>query len=527
MTESHSTSADKIGVETRLKRRRREEQRFRFYGLAAIVAAASFLTVLLVSIVVQAFPAITHYKIEFETELDPAILAPNGADDEAALAENVAGFYRLLREDLSARFLDPDATRAERIELFGLVTRLAVIPVAQDVAANPQWLGAKKRFSVALSDDVDLYLKGRATRQAIWSITGPHKSQASPDGTVSVSLSAQAIERLKRVTPWAASGETFAIGAQSVLVRQGHAVLRVLEIGEASLTGELLTGQFAPEAARALEVRLLGTPETERNVTDKQIAWTLALMHDGRLKRGLHTTLLTNADSTYPEIAGVFAALAGSFFTMVMTAALALPIGVMAAIYLEEFAAKNRFTDLIEVNINNLAAVPSIVFGLLGAAVFLSWLGLPRSAPLVGGLVLALMTLPTVIIASRAALKSVPQSIRDAALGVGASKTQAVLHHVLPLAAPGILTGAIIGLARALGETAPLLLIGMVAFVAETPRGVTDEATVLPVLVFKWSTGAERAWEPATAAAILILLFFMVVMNAAAVLIRSRLERRW
>ncbi|MEO0786873.1 MAG: phosphate ABC transporter permease PstA, partial [Pseudomonadota bacterium] len=257
------------------------------------------------------------------------------------------------------------------------------------------------------------------------------------------------------------------------------------------------------------------------------IAWTLALQDDGRVSRGINWALLSNADSTYPEIAGVLAAIVGSLFTMLITAMIAIPIGISAALYLEEYAPKNRLTDLIEVNINNLAAVPSIVFGLLGAAVFLNFLALPRSAPLVGGLVLGLLTLPTVIIASRAALRAVPPSIRSAALGVGASKTQTVLHHVLPLAAPGIMTGAIIGMARALGETAPLLLIGMVAFVAEVPSGPTDEATALPVLIFKWSTGAERAWEPNTAAAIVVLLTFMVLMNALAVFVRRRFERRW
>ncbi|MEO1786287.1 MAG: phosphate ABC transporter permease PstA, partial [Pseudomonadota bacterium] len=213
--------------------------------------------------------------------------------------------------------------------------------------------------------------------------------------------------------------------------------------------------------------------------------------------------------------------------TMLVTAGFAVPVGIAAALYLEEFAPKTRVTELIEVNINNLAAVPSIVFGLLGAAVFLNIFGMPRSVPFVGGLVLGLLTLPTVIIASRASLRAVPPSIRAAALGLGASKTQTVFHHVLPLAAPGILTGAIIGLARALGETAPLLLIGMVAFVAEVPSGPTDEATALPVLVYKWSTGAERAWEYNTAAAIIVLLLFMIIMNATAVFLRRRFERRW
>ena len=217
----------------------------------------------------------------------------------------------------------------------------------------------------------------------------------------------------------------------------------------------------------------------------------------------------------------------GSFFTLLVTLLISFPIGVLSAAYLEEFAPKNKLTDLIEVNINNLAAVPSIVFGLLGLAVFLNFFGLPRSAPLFGGLVLTLMTLPTIIIASRAALKAVPPSIREAALGMGASKVQVLTHHVLPLAMPGILTGTIIGMAQALGETAPLLMIGMVAFIVDIPGGVTDPATVLPVQIYIWADSPERAFVAKTSAAILVLLAFLVLMNALAVVMRKRFERRW
>ena len=217
----------------------------------------------------------------------------------------------------------------------------------------------------------------------------------------------------------------------------------------------------------------------------------------------------------------------GSLFTLLVTMLLSFPIGVAAAVYLEEFARRNRFTDIIEVNINNLAAVPSIVFGLLGLAMFIQFFGLPRSAPVVGGLVLTLMTLPTIIITSRAALKAVPPSIREAAFGMGASQVQMVLHHVLPLAVPGMLTGAIIGMARALGESAPLLMIGMVAFIADVPRSLSDPATVLPVQVYLWASSPERAFIERTSGAIIVLLAFLLVMNAAAVLLRSRFERRW
>jgi phosphate transport system permease protein len=268
-------------------------------------------------------------------------------------------------------------------------------------------------------------------------------------------------------------------------------------------------------------------PESERRVSDQQIAWVDRLEAEGRLERRFNTTFLTAGDSREPELAGIWGAVCGSFFTLVVTLVLSFPIGVAAAVYLEEFAKKNRFTDLIEVNINNLAAVPSIVFGLLGLAVFLNFFGLPRSAPLVGGLVLALMTLPTIIIASRSALTAVPPSIREAALAVGASKLQMVVNHVLPLALPGMLTGTIIGMARALGESAPLLMIGMVAFIVDIPKGFTDPATVLPVQIYLWADSPERAFVERTSAAILVLLAFLVTMNAGAIILRKKFERRW
>ncbi|MET3599474.1 phosphate ABC transporter permease PstA [Martelella mangrovi] len=271
----------------------------------------------------------------------------------------------------------------------------------------------------------------------------------------------------------------------------------------------------------------LSVPETSRRVSDRQLQWMEELKAEGRLNKSFNTGFFTHGASSRPEAAGIGVAFVGTLYMMGVVLLLALPIGVASAIYLEEFAPKNRFTDLIEVNINNLAAVPSIVFGLLGLAVFIGFLGLPRSASLVGGLVLTLMTLPTIIIATRAALKAVPPSIRSAALGVGASKMQAVFHHVLPLAMPGILTGTIIGLAQALGETAPLLLIGMVAFVADYPAGPLDPATALPVQIYMWAGEAERAFVERTSAAIIVLLAFLIFMNVTAVILRRRFERRW
>ena len=267
--------------------------------------------------------------------------------------------------------------------------------------------------------------------------------------------------------------------------------------------------------------------EGDRRISDRQIAWLDDLRDHGELDKTFNATFFISGDSRDPELAGIRGAALGSFYTMVITLILSLPLGVATAVYLEEFAPKNRWTDLIEVNINNLAAVPSIVFGLLGLAVLLNAFNMPRSTPLVGGIVLALMTLPRIIIPARAALTAVPPSIREAAYGLGATPLQAIAHHVLPLAIPGILTGTIIGMAQALGETAPLLMIGMVAFIVDVPGGPVDPATVLPVQVYLWADSAERAFVARTSAAILVLLAFLITMNAVAVWLRYKTTRRW
>jgi len=269
------------------------------------------------------------------------------------------------------------------------------------------------------------------------------------------------------------------------------------------------------------------TPEDQRRISDKQIAWYDAMVTKGVVSTPFNWGLFFSPDSRFPELAGLAGAISGSFWMLLVTLVISLPMGIAAAIYLEEFAPKNRWTDLIEVNINNLAAVPSIIFGLLGLAVFLGWFGLPRSAPLVGGLVLSLMTLPTLIITTRNSLKSVPSSIREAALGIGASKHEAIFHHILPLAMPAVMTGTIISLARALGETAPLLLIGMNAFITSEPGGVMDAATALPTQIYIWADSPERGFVARTSAAILVLLGFLIVMNGIAIYLRQRFERRW
>lgn len=268
-------------------------------------------------------------------------------------------------------------------------------------------------------------------------------------------------------------------------------------------------------------------PEDQRRLSNVQIGWVDQLVDQGAIRKVFNKSFFTKADSREPESAGILGAVVGSALALIVTVVFALPLAVMAAIYLEYFAKPGRVTDLIEVNINNLAAVPSIVFGLLGLAVFLGFFGMPRSAPLVGGMVLALMTLPTIIIATRASIRAVPSSIRDAALGIGASPMQAALDHVLPLAAPGILTGTIIGLAQALGETAPLIMIGMVAFIVDVPDGLTSPATALPVQIFIWSDSAERAFYERSSLAIVCLLLFLIVMNLTAVILRKKLERKW
>ena len=268
-------------------------------------------------------------------------------------------------------------------------------------------------------------------------------------------------------------------------------------------------------------------PENQRRLNDRQIAWVDDLVANENLRLVFNRAFFTKADSREPESACILGAVVGSALALIVTVVLALPLAVMAAIYLEYFAKPGRLTDFIEVNVNNLAAVPSIVFGLLGLAVFLGFFGMPRSAPLVGGMVLALMTLPTIIIATRASIRAVPPSIRDAALGVGASPMQAAIDHVLPLAAPGILTGTIIGLAQALGETAPLIMIGMVAFIVDVPTSVTSPATALPVQIFIWSDSAERAFYERSSLAIVCLLMFLIIMNLAAVILRRKLQKKW
>ncbi|MAB68247.1 MAG: phosphate ABC transporter, permease protein PstA [Oceanicaulis sp.] len=571
-------------VQARLAKRHRAEQRFQFYGLAAISAAVLFLAVLLGSLIIQSVPAFTAHKLVLDVDIRPEIADPRGDASEASLRRG--SYNTLIQNSLWAQFPEAGSV-SEMRELFGLYSAVNAARLLNEVVNNPDVLGETIRFTLPISDDADLYLKGLTTEEEFLPGAAPLSLVPAADGGVILrsrtgapvfdgfldlvqarqdaalaqarrraeQTAAQAAEELDTDTRNSLEAEAqrardlvralemarsdtapVQLNSQtaSLMLRAQGGVLRISQLQQdgRSAQGDWLIGpDHASDSAETWSLWVIETPSIARRITDRQIVWARTLKERGLIRNGLNTTLFTNADSREPELAGVAGALAGSILTMIVTMLLAVPIGVGAAIYLEEFAPKNRLTDFIEVNINNLAAVPSIVFGLLGLAVFINLFGMPRSAPLVGGMVLALMTLPTVIISARAALKAVPPSIREAALGVGASRTQAVFHHVLPLAMPGILTGSIIGLAQALGETAPLLMIGMVAFIADPPTlglsGFTEPATVMPVQIYIWSSSAERAFEARTAAAILALLTLLVSFNAVAIYLRRRFERRW
>ncbi len=356
------------------------------------------------------------------------------------------------------------------------------------------------------------------------------EGKRSPDALAQANYQKLAYTALYKVLGVDAANRSERSAANALLSRDVDSQLRNLVAAEPAIIGKtqdvwvLVSGNVDAFVKGRIDRSL---PQENRQISDRQAAWIDALTAKGIMKKRFNTGFFTNTASSQPETAGLAVALLGSFFIMLTVAILSVPLGVAAAIYLEEFAPKNWLTNLIEVNINNLAAVPSIVFGLLGLAVFINFVGLPRSASLVGGLVLTLRTLPTVIIASRAAITAVSPSIREAALGIGASKVQTVVHHVLPLSLPGIITGTIIGMIQALGETAPLLMIGMVAFVVDLPKSPLDPATALPVQIYMWATEAERGFVEKTAGATIVLLSILAVMNIVAMVLRKRLEHKW
>ena len=428
-----AADAPRLNDPARLKSRYAAEARFRAYGMAALLPALGFLVVLFTTIISNGWSAFlqSHYKLE--VFLDPAEFPANGSGvSEQAIRS--ADYEKLARTALEKSLGLGNASKVERRELRGLLSRSVDVPMRNAVLADPSLIGKTVPFWLLAHGNVDALLKGAIDRKI---------------------------------------------------------------------------------------------PEERRQLNNRQVGWVDKLHGEGVLAKRFNTGLFTFGASSQPESAGLAVALIGSFLMMLTVALLAVPLGVAAAAYLEEFAPKNFWTDLIEVNINNLAAVPSIVFGLLGLAVFINFFGLPRSAAMVGGLVLTLQALPIVIIATRAAIRAVPPSIREAALGVGASKMQTLFHHTLPLAFPGIMTGMIIALVHALGESAPLLMIGMVAFVVDVPGSAFEPATALPVQIYMWATSAERGFVERTAGATIVLLMFLFLMNATAVYLRRKFERKW
>ncbi|MEM9669009.1 MAG: phosphate ABC transporter permease PstA [Pseudomonadota bacterium] len=492
-------------------------------AISCVGLSIAFLAVIILSVVSISLRALTQYQLF--VVLTPTLerLLPESASNVSDIGNNMEGFNTLVLEEVHSVLGEPLLSDSNHIELFA---PLAVASIAEATAESPNLLGVSRQYRIPISSVFDQYLKGQIADESFGSL-----SQASM------------FSEMKPSAAGRASGDLYSVGFRemprdiktamnrkradlpSIFVETDNAIFQVISVADDQLILEKRVGDIVPEPDR-IDYRVVWTPEVQRAILDQQIAEVNYLKRAGVIRPALNLRFLSSGDSTYPELAGILAALVGSFLTLIVTALISVPIGIMAAIWLEEFAPRNRLTTFIEVNINNLAAVPSIVFGLLGAAVLLNFFGLPRSAPIVGGLVLALLTLPTVIIASRAALNAVSQDIRTAALSLGASPMQMVIDHVLPVAAPGIITGVILGLARSLGETAPLLLIGMVVFIGEVPSGVGDEATTLPVLIYKWSTGAERAWEPLTAATIVVLLIILVLMNVLASYLRQRYERR-
>lgn len=583
----------------RLKKRYSMETRFKAYGMGAIALAATFLVLLLFTIVGSGLPAFTYNYVSVPLNLSAEKVDP----------ANPAGasYNKIIRDGLKAE-LPFASDRKNRRVLYSLVSSGANVTLQKQAIADPSMLGGTGPVAIPLSDFADLYVKGLITKKTEIATSSAARVSGT-DGQVTISAQKPEFEQIlaalktyydreielltgkieargrsemsvdakiagletrlagekdplvaKRLTSEVEGNKAALVKIMSALEKQkaelvtlqGHlanigtggtlnanmpsffvevngGTIKAEKVTPTSVTGTafipLSTDAAVPAGQWGIEE--LETPESFRKFSDKEIAYTDYLVSKGTVANEWNSIFFKSGASREPEMAGIWGAAVGSFWTMLVTLSLSFPIGVSAAIYLEEFAPKNRWTHLIEVNINNLAAVPSIVFGLLGLAVFLNVFGLPRSAPVVGGMVLALMTLPTIIIASRAALQAVPPSIREAALGVGASRLQAVFHHVLPLAMPGILTGTIIGMAQALGETAPLLMIGMVAFIVDIPASPVDPSTVLPVQIFMWADFPEPAFQQKTSAAIMVLLGFLISMNAIAIVLRKRFERRW
>lgn len=568
MPQTRRLDVTSAAASARIRARYRAESRFKAYGLIALAIAAAFLAVLLVDIFRQGLPAFWQHTVTLDVPVTAEVVDPEGKRDLAAIRG--ADYFPLMRAALDTAIPGIESRGASK-QLGRLLSTGAPDKLRDMLIADPSLIGKTVKLPLLLSATADLYYRNGGTpivkRQGIGIATPSATSGevtiltaandfaqelvalkqaiqrrlalANAEAARLEPLGARTAARVKELRTEAAElqarldqpgvDEVLDSRMPSLLVAINGGLVKVSKLGQSSVTGETLLPLkgTAEAAAGGWQVVKYTVAEADRKATDQEVAFLERFREMGVVKSGFNWLFFVAGDSREPELAGIRGALFGTALTLLVTLALCLPIGVMAAVYLEEFARKNWITDLIEVNINNLAAVPSIVFGLLGLAVFLNFFGLPRSAPLVGGLVLALLVLPTIIIASRAALKAVPPSIKEAALGVGASHQQAIFHHVLPLALPGIMTGTIIGMAHALGESAPLLMIGMVAFIVDVPKTFTEAATVLPVQIYLWSDLPEPAFQAKTAAAIVVLLVFLFVMNGMAIWLRKRFERRW
>lgn len=527
----------------RVKARYAADRRLQLYGLGAILLSILLLGILVVSLISTGYQAFVQTKVNLEVHIDPELVDANDIQGSNFRTVTRSAFQKLFPEVTNRR----EITRLNK-----LLTSNAPYNVQSEVLDDPSLIGKTITLPIALSDPYDQLYKG--VIPAYLPALPPERisdfKSLQQRGVIAADGDAPTVEidaflDSKRLDPGdLAQGDYDSIakeGLGSYFERQrGTEYLDMLGADTASVLRRFV--ETDPEQiGKTVRIKLplsehyatLAKGEQPKIVnprfgSEKELAWFEKLKSTGLVETKFSKELFVNADSRFPEQAGLAGAIAGSFFALLVCFLLSFPIGIAAAVYLEEFAPRNKLTDLIEVNINNLAAVPSVVFGLLGLAVFLGTFGLPRSAPLVGGMVLSLMTLPTIIIATRAALKAVPPSIREAALGIGASRHQVMMHHVLPLAMPGILTGTIIGLAQALGETAPLLLIGMNAFIPSVENiGILEPATALPTQIFSWADSPERGFVARTSAAILILLGFLLIMNAIAIFLRQKFERKW
>jgi phosphate transport system permease protein len=553
----------------RIRRRYAAELRFRSYGWIAIVMTSVFLAFLIIDLIRTSIPAFTHHSLVLDVAVPSDLVPADKRTDPRAIRS--ADYFPMTRDALKAVIPGIESRAGERV-LTRLLSTGAASELSNRLVADPSLIGTTVKVPLLLGDDSDLYLKGLETSIR----SAPGIGFATPSGKngeitvlstatdfaeLLIGLKARASARVDQLTAERSRISVFGgasverrmkeiddeivklrarIDAPSVeevldsslpsqLIEINGGVIKITRLTNARVIGDAVIPLTSDAEAQPGSWRIVTyeQPESARKVSDTAIVFMERLKSEGKLDHHFNWRLFFGGDSREPELAGISGSVVGSILTMIVTLILCLPIGILAAIYLEEFAPKNRITDLIEVNINNLAAVPSIVFGLLGLAVFLNFFGMPRSAPVVGGFVIALMSLPTIIIAARAAIKAVPPSIREAALGIGASHQQAVFHHVLPLAMPGIMTGTIIAMAQALGETAPLLLIGMVAFIVDVPQSFTQAATVLPVQIYLWADLPELAFRYKAAAAIIMLLLFLFLMNGLAIWLRKKFERRW